>query len=114
EFLNRLDEILLFHRLAPEHMAGIVTNQLLRLDARLKDRELTLEVTEAARQWLAERGYDPVYGARPLKRLIQRTLENPLAMCLLEGHLTEGDSVKVDADVEGLTIAGRAASAWLE
>ncbi|WP_337997934.1 ATP-dependent chaperone ClpB [Oleispirillum naphthae] len=114
EFLNRLDEILLFHRLAPEHMGGIVKIQLERLEQRLRERDLEMEVSDAARVWLAERGYDPVYGARPLKRLIQRTLENPLAMCLLAGAVGEGDTVRVDADESGLLIAGRPASAWLE
>ncbi len=112
EFLNRLDEILLFHRLAPEHMAGVVTIQLQRLEKRLADRDIALDVTDAARLWLAERGYDPSYGARPLKRLIQRTLENPLAMCLLEGEIVEGGVVRVDVDDSGLTIDGRPASAW--
>ncbi len=114
EFLNRLDEILLFHRLAPEHMGGIVDIQLARLEARLKEREIELAVSAAARAWLAERGYDPVYGARPLKRLIQRSLENPLAMCLLEGRIAEGGRVSVDADDGGLTIDGRPATAWTE
>lgn len=112
EFLNRLDEILLFHRLAPEHMDGVVTIQLQRLEKRLADRDIALDITDEARRWLAERGYDPVYGARPLKRLIQRTLENPLAMCLLEGQIVEGGVVRIDVDDSGLTIDGRPASAW--
>ncbi len=112
EFLNRLDEILLFHRLAPEHMAGVVEIQLARLEKRLADRDIGLDVSDAAKAWLAERGYDPVYGARPLKRLIQRALENPLAMCLLEGTIVEGGVVRVDAEEAGLTIDGRPASAW--
>jgi ATP-dependent Clp protease ATP-binding subunit ClpB len=114
EFLNRLDEILLFHRLAPEHMGGIVDIQLARLEERLKDREIALAVSDAARSWLAERGYDPVYGARPLKRLIQRSLENPLAMCLLEGRIAEGGTVSIDVADGELTIDGRPAATWTE
>ncbi len=115
EFLNRLDEILLFHRLAPAHMTGIVDIQLRRLEQRLEDRDIEMSVTAAARRWLAERGYDPVYGARPLKRLIQRSLENPLAMCLLDGQLAESGMVAIDVTAEdGLTIDGCKASAWTD
>ena len=85
EFLNRLDEILLFRRLSRDDMTGIVAIQLTRLQALLAERKITLEVDDAARRWLADAGYDPVYGARPLKRVIQRELQNPLATELLEG-----------------------------
>jgi ATP-dependent Clp protease ATP-binding subunit ClpB len=108
EFLNRLDEVLLFHRLFRENMAGIVDIQLARLAARLKDRKMALELDEAARTWLAERGYDPVYGARPLKRVIQRALENPLAMLVLEGKVVDGDTIAVSAGEGGLIVNGQA------
>ena len=106
EFLNRVDEILLFHRLAREHMAGIVDIQLGRLRAMLADRKITLELDEAARDWIAEAGYDPVYGARPLKRAIQTYLQNPLATMLLEGRIHDGETVVVGAGEGGLVING--------
>ncbi|WP_188261907.1 ATP-dependent chaperone ClpB [Azospirillum tabaci] len=111
EFLNRLDEILLFHRLDRSHMGGIVTIQLGRLVRMLADRDITLEVDEAATQWLAEAGYDPVYGARPLKRVIQRELQNPLATMILEGRVADGQTVKVGAEGGELTINGLPVSA---
>jgi ATP-dependent Clp protease ATP-binding subunit ClpB len=86
EFLNRLDEIVLFHRLSRKNMTGIVAIQLKRLQALLADRKLELQLDDSAKEWLAEAGYDPVYGARPLKRVIQRELQNPLATLLLEGR----------------------------
>ncbi|WP_194744323.1 ATP-dependent chaperone ClpB [Thermaurantiacus tibetensis] len=99
EFLNRLDEIILFHRLAPQHMGKIVDIQLRRVEALLKDRKIRLDVTEAARAWLARVGYDPVYGARPLKRAIQRHLVDPLADLLLSGTVPDGTTIRVeDAD----------------
>ncbi|AWK86218.1 ATP-dependent chaperone ClpB [Azospirillum thermophilum] len=110
EFLNRLDEILLFHRLDRSHMGGIVTIQLGRLTRMLADREITLEVDEAATRWLAEAGYDPVYGARPLKRVIQRELQNPLATLILEGRVKDGQTVKVGAEGGDLTIDGQPVS----
>ncbi|CAO3453817.1 Chaperone protein ClpB (ATP-dependent unfoldase) [Azospirillum argentinense] len=111
EFLNRLDEILLFHRLDRSHMGGIVKIQLGRLVRMLADRDITLEVDEAATQWLAEAGYDPVYGARPLKRVIQRELQNPLATMILEGRVADGQTVKVGAEGGELTINGLPVSA---
>ncbi|AWJ86879.1 ATP-dependent chaperone ClpB (plasmid) [Azospirillum sp. TSH58] len=111
EFLNRLDEILLFHRLDRSHMGGIVKIQLGRLIRMLADRDITLEVDEAATQWLAEAGYDPVYGARPLKRVIQRELQNPLATMILEGRVADGQTVKVGAEGGELTINGLPVSA---
>ena len=108
EFLNRLDEILLFHRLTREHMAGIVSIQLEKLEKLLAERKITLELDERARAWLAEAGYDPVYGARPLKRVIQRSLQNPLATLILEGKVREGESVRVGVKGKALAINGTA------
>jgi ATP-dependent Clp protease ATP-binding subunit ClpB len=111
EFLNRLDEIILFRRLGRSEMGAIVEIQLERLKALLADRKVTLEVDEGAKAWLAEAGYDPVYGARPLKRVIQRSLQNPLAAMLLEGAIAEGETVRVSASGDGLAINGRLAEA---
>jgi len=105
EFLNRVDETIVFHRLTREHLGRIVDIQLQRLADRLSDREITLELTDGARQYLADKGYDPTYGARPLKRLIQREIENELALRLLDGTFTEGDTVRVDATTDGLTFS---------
>lgn len=96
EFLNRLDEIILFHRLAAEHMAPIVDIQVARVQKLLKDRKIELDLTDAARRWLGRVGYDPVYGARPLKRAVQRYLQDPLAEKLLAGEVPDGATVKVD------------------
>lgn len=106
EFLNRLDEIVLFHRLFREHMSDIVDIQLERLRLRLEDRKITLDINPAALAWLAEAGYDQVYGARPLKRVIQRSLENTLASLILEGKINDGDTVTVSAGKKGLEING--------
>lgn len=95
EFLNRLDEILLFSRLGREQMAGIVDIQLKGLHGLLADRRITLEVDEKAKKWLADKGYDPAYGARPLKRVIQTELQNKLAEMLLQGEIADGSLVKV-------------------
>jgi ATP-dependent Clp protease ATP-binding subunit ClpB len=111
EFLNRLDEILLFRRLSRSDMTAIVDIQLKRLQQLLADREITLEVEEAGRQWLAQAGYDPVYGARPLKRVIQRELQNPLAGQILSGAIKNGDTVRVTATPLGLVINGQVAAA---
>jgi ATP-dependent Clp protease ATP-binding subunit ClpB len=97
EFLNRIDEIVEFQPLSKEQIGEIVELQLRRVEARLAERGLRLELTEAAKETLAEAGWDPTYGARPLKRAIQRLLENPLALRLLEGEFAEGDTVRVDA-----------------
>ena len=104
EFLNRLDEILLFHRLSRADMTGIVAIQLGRLKKMLADRKISLDLDAAAIAWLAEAGYDPVYGARPLKRVIQRELQNPLATMILEGRIAEGDTVLVSVGAKGLVI----------
>ncbi|MBO9624538.1 MAG: ATP-dependent chaperone ClpB [Sphingomonas sp.] len=96
EFLNRLDEIILFHRLGAEHMAPIVDIQVARVAKLLKDRKIGIELTDAARAWLGRVGYDPVYGARPLKRAVQRYLQDPLADLILRGEVKDGSTVKVD------------------
>jgi ATP-dependent Clp protease ATP-binding subunit ClpB len=111
EFLNRLDEIILFHRLGRGDMTGIVDIQLMRLDALLRDRKIRLELSDGAKRWLADAGYDPVYGARPLKRVIQKSLQDPLARLILEGRIGDGDMVKVDAGDGGLLINGAEAQA---
>jgi len=112
EFLNRLDEVILFHRLFREHMAGIVDIQLQRLLALVEERKITLTLDDAAKAWLADKGYDPVYGARPLKRVIQRALQNPLASMLLEGRIKDGDAVQVSAKAKHLTINGQVVEDW--
>ncbi|WP_299191405.1 ATP-dependent chaperone ClpB [uncultured Erythrobacter sp.] len=96
EFLNRLDEIILFHRLAMEHMAPIVEIQVKRVQKLLDDRKITLDLTDAALRWLGRVGYDPVYGARPLKRAVQRYLQDPLAEMLIEGKVSDGATLKID------------------
>jgi ATP-dependent Clp protease ATP-binding subunit ClpB len=111
EFLNRLDEILLFRRLTRADMKGIVDIQLKRLQKLLEDRKITLALDDKARQWLANSGYDPVYGARPLKRVIQRALQNPLAEAILAGRISDGESVDVTTGEGGLVIAGHVAKA---
>jgi ATP-dependent Clp protease ATP-binding subunit ClpB len=111
EFLNRLDEILIFNRLGRKNMHAVVDIQTARLGARLAERELTLVLEDSAREWLADVGYDSVYGARPLKRVIQRRLQDPLAQLLLEGRIGDGAHVKVSASTTGLTIDGQEFSA---
>ncbi|MGE4480158.1 ATP-dependent chaperone ClpB [Acidocella sp.] len=111
EFLNRLDEIVLFRRLQRVDMGAIVTIQLKRLEGLLTERNIRLDLDQSARDWLAEAGYDPVYGARPLKRVIQRNLQNPLAGLILEGAVKDGDSVKVSGSEQGLVIGGHLAEA---
>ncbi|MEO1708836.1 MAG: ATP-dependent chaperone ClpB, partial [Pseudomonadota bacterium] len=96
EFLNRLDEIILFHRLAQEHMAPIVAIQVKRVQKLLNDRKITLDLSDAALRWLGRVGYDPVYGARPLKRAVQRYLQDPLAEQLIEGKIPDGSTLKID------------------
>ena len=104
EFLNRLDEIILFHRLGHEHMAPIVDIQVGRVAGLLKDRKITLDLTDAARRWLGRVGYDPVYGARPLKRAVQRYLQDPLAEKLLAGEVPDGSTVRIDEGDGGLAM----------
>jgi len=111
EFLNRLDEILIFRRLSRADMTEIVDIQLTRLQQLLADRKIKLTLDDKARVWLAHAGYDPVYGARPLKRVIQRSLQNPLAELILAGRIAEGETVRVTTGEGGLAIAGRTARA---
>jgi ATP-dependent Clp protease ATP-binding subunit ClpB len=97
EFLNRIDEIVVFDPLSKEQLADIAELQLERLRARLAERKLSLELTDAAKEVLAEAGWGPTYGARPLKRALQRLVENPLAQRLLAGEFAEGETIRVDA-----------------
>jgi ATP-dependent Clp protease ATP-binding subunit ClpB len=106
EFLNRLDETVLFRRLQRSDMTSIVDIQLKHLRALLADRKIGLELDTDALTWLAAEGYDPVYGARPLKRVIQRTLQNPLAAMILDGSVRDGQTVQVGATEDGLVIQG--------
>ena len=110
EFINRLDEIILFHRLFREHMDGIVDIQLGNLHALLQEKGIKINLDAAARAHIADRGYDPAYGARPLKRTIQTDLQNPLASLYLEGKVEDGDTVKISAGKDGLTFNGAAAA----
>ncbi len=107
EFLNRLDETIIFDRLKRADMDGIVDIQMARLQKRLAARKIELVLDEGAKQWLADEGYDPVFGARPLKRVIQRALQNPLAEALLAGEIKDGETVPVTAGAEGLIIGDR-------
>jgi ATP-dependent Clp protease ATP-binding subunit ClpB len=111
EFLNRLDEIILFHRLKREHMGAIVDIQLERLAKLLADRKISVVLDKGAREWLAEKGYDPAYGARPLKRVIQKSLQDPLAEELLGGQISDGETVEVSAGKDGLTLKPRGSKA---
>ncbi|MEL0091390.1 MAG: AAA family ATPase, partial [Rhodospirillales bacterium] len=111
EFLNRLDDLLIFHRLGRSDMAAIVKIQLQRLELLLKERNIYLDIDKVAINWLAEVGFDPVYGARPLKRAIQRELQNPLASKLLAGEITDGQTVRIVAGDGGLVIGNVAANA---
>ena len=106
EFLNRLDEIIAFGRLSREDMGGIVEIQLAHLRALLAERDIAIELDDSARAWLANTGYDPVYGARPLKRVIQRHLQNPLATMILEGAVGAGETVRISAGDDGLAVNG--------
>jgi ATP-dependent Clp protease ATP-binding subunit ClpB len=105
EFLNRLDEIILFHRLGQEHMAPIVDLQVARVRKLLADRKIAIELTEAAKRWLGRVGYDPVYGARPLKRAVQRYLQDPLAEMILEGKVPDGSTLRIDEGDGALAMA---------
>jgi ATP-dependent Clp protease ATP-binding subunit ClpB len=111
EFLNRLDEIVLFRRLQRVDMAAIVSIQLKRLESLLADRHIAIDLDRAALDWLGAEGYDSTYGARPLKRVIQRSLQNPLAGMILEGAIREGDTVHVSTDNDGLMINSKLAEA---
>jgi ATP-dependent Clp protease ATP-binding subunit ClpB len=108
EFLNRLDDIVVFESLTTEDLTRIVDIQLAALATRLAARRLTLDVTDAAREWLALNGFDPLYGARPLRRLVQTSIGDTLARALLSGEVRDGQSVRVDAleDRSGLSVGG--------
>ncbi len=111
EFLNRVDEIILFHRLKREQMGRIVDIQMERLAKLLADRKITIVLESSAREWLAEKGYDPAYGARPLKRVIQKAVQDPLAEMILSGRIKDGDRVAVNAGKQGLVFNGEEATA---
>jgi ATP-dependent Clp protease ATP-binding subunit ClpB len=102
EFLNRIDEIILFHRLKREEMGAIVDIQLKRLISLLSERKITLDLDEDARNWLANKGYDPVYGARPLKRVIQKFVQDPLAEQILSGQVPDGSTVTITSGSDRL------------
>jgi ATP-dependent Clp protease ATP-binding subunit ClpB len=110
EFLNRVDEIILFHRLRRSEMGAIVDIQLKRLVALLSERKITLDLDEDARNWLADKGYDPVYGARPLKRAIQKFVQDPLAEQILSGNIPDGSTVKVTSGSDRLLFRPRQAT----
>jgi ATP-dependent Clp protease ATP-binding subunit ClpB len=107
EFLNRIDEIILFHRLKREHMGAIVDIQAKRLQGLLTDRKIAVSLSDKARDWLADKGYDPAYGARPLKRVMQKALQDQLAQAILAGRIKDGDAVDVDAGRDGLDLKTR-------
>jgi ATP-dependent Clp protease ATP-binding subunit ClpB len=111
EFLNRVDEIIVFHRLRRDQMAAIVDIQMKRIEKLLEDRKIVVELDATARDWLANKGYDPAYGARPLKRVIQKNLQDPLAELILSGRIKDGDKVAVSATKFGLTFNGKVAAA---
>jgi ATP-dependent Clp protease ATP-binding subunit ClpB len=102
EFLNRVDDIIIFHRLTLDHLRSIVDIQVRGLQKRLLERNITLSLTDKAREFLAERGFDPAYGARPLKRLIQKEIQDKLALKLLQGDFAEGDRIEADVAGDGL------------
>jgi len=103
EFLNRLDDIVVFHSLGTEQLTAIVDIQVARLAQRLSQRRLTLDVTDGAREWLAVNGFDPIYGARPLRRLVQSAIGDQLAKALLSGDIRDGDTVRVDVPDDNAT-----------
>jgi ATP-dependent Clp protease ATP-binding subunit ClpB len=111
EFLNRIDEIILFHRLQRREMTKIVDIQMARLAKLLSDRKITVELEPAAREWLADKGWDPAYGARPLKRVIQKSVQDPLAEMVLSGRVKDGEKVAISAGKQGLTFNGKLAAA---
>ncbi|MGE0024370.1 MAG: AAA family ATPase, partial [Hyphomicrobium sp.] len=106
EFINRIDEIVVFHRLRREDMASIVDIQMKRLQQLVADRKITIELDDTARTWLANKGYDPIYGARPLKRVIQKQVQDPLAEEILRGTVKDGDTVRVSVKDGALTLNG--------
>jgi ATP-dependent Clp protease ATP-binding subunit ClpB len=111
EFLNRIDEIILFHRLKKSEMTRIVDIQMTRLQKLLDDRKITITLDAGAREWLADKGWDPAYGARPLKRVIQKAVQDPLAEMILAGTIKDGEQVTVSSGKQGLTFNGKLAQA---
>jgi ATP-dependent Clp protease ATP-binding subunit ClpB len=111
EFLNRVDEVIVFKPLGKAELKVIVELQLRRLESLLAERKMTLRLTDEAKELIAEEGYDPAYGARPLKRSIQRLVQNPLAIRILEGEFAEGDTIVVDRDPSGAKLVFRPAGA---
>ena len=111
EFLNRVDEIILFHRLQKSEMSRIVDIQMTRLSKLLEDRKITIKLEPAARDWLADKGWDPAYGARPLKRVIQKFVQDPLAEMILSGRIKDGEKVVIGAGKQGLKFNGEVAAA---
>jgi ATP-dependent Clp protease ATP-binding subunit ClpB len=111
EFLNRVDEIILFHRLQKSDMTRIVDIQMKRLARLLEDRKITIKLETSARDWLAEKGWDPAYGARPLKRVIQKSVQDPLAELILSGRIKDGETVAISASKQGLKFNGELAAA---
>ena len=111
EFLNRVDEIILFHRLKKAEMTRIVDIQMARLQTLLDDRKIVITLEPSAREWLADKGWDPAYGARPLKRVIQKAVQDPLAEMILSGTIKDGEKVTVSAGKQGLTFNGKLAQA---
>jgi ATP-dependent Clp protease ATP-binding subunit ClpB len=110
EFLNRVDEIILFHRLKRSEMGRIVDIQMKRLGRLLDDRKIVLDLSPRARDWLADKGYDPAYGARPLKRVIQKQVQDPLAEKILGGEIHDGETIEIDAGASGLIFSAKALS----
>src|SRR5262249_17269555 len=108
EFLNRIDEIILFHRLRREQMSHIVDIQMRRLSKLLEERKITIDLDPKAREWLAGKGYDPAHGARPLKRVIQKEVQDPLAELILSGQVKDGEHVGISAGKKSLTFNGQA------
>ena len=106
EFLNRVDEIILFHRLKRDQMGRIVDIQIAHLQKLLDERKIELNLDDKARHWLADRGYDPAYGARPLKRVIQKSVQDPFAELILSGKIKDGEAVKISAGRDGLSFNG--------
>ena len=111
EFLNRVDEIILFHRLRRQDMGSIVDIQMERLQKLLSDRKIVLELENDAREWLADKGYDPAYGARPLKRVIQKEVQDPLAERILMGDILDGSFVHINSGSDRLSFTAKAGHA---
>jgi ATP-dependent Clp protease ATP-binding subunit ClpC len=111
EFINRIDEIIVFHELTEEQLRSIVDLLIKDLQKRLADRKLGVEITEEAKSWLAKEGYDPVYGARPLRRAIEHYVENPLSTRLLQGEFNAGDTIIVDLSENALTFTAKVVKA---